>query len=109
MSLNIAHSKMKCIFYGDVYFFTTKSILVNTYGNHVSDYTQKITQIGGTKKSSHGMLKIQKITLVAGFFYPRDGCLLHLSKIIFCTCFGVKLCQKSSSGIMLVDRCYAQC
>ena len=31
-------------------------------------------------------------------FYPRDGCLHHLSKIIFCTCFGVKLCQKSSSA-----------
>ena len=59
--------------------------------------------------SSHSILKIQKITFVAGFFYPRDGCLLHLSKIIFCICFGVKLCQKSSSGIMLIHRCCAQC
>ena len=41
--------------------------------------------------SSQGMLKIQKITFVARFFfYPRDVCLIHLSKTIFCTCFGVK-------------------
>ena len=53
--------------------------------------------------SSQGMLKIQKNHVCCEIiFYPRDVCLIHLSKTIFCTCFGVKLSQKSSSGIMLV-------
>ena len=75
--------------------FSTNSILVNTCDNHMTDYTQEIAQkkstlYGGTKMSSHSMLKIQKITFVAGVFHPRDGCFPHVSKIIFCSLFGLK-------------------
>ena len=95
-------------------FFTTKSILVNTYGNYVSDYTQKMTQkkvLCMVEQKCHPMvfLKYKKITFVAGFFNPRDGCLIHLSKNNLLNCFGVKLCQMSSSRLMLVHRCYVQC
>ena len=93
--------------------FTTISILVNTYGNYVSDYTQVITQVM-VKQKCHPMVHVyventKNHVCCEIFFYPRDVCLLHLSKTIICNCFGVKLSQKSSSGIMLVHRCYAQC
>ena len=77
--------------------FTTDTILVNTYDNRVTDFTQEMAQkkmysVWWLKEViTSSMLRIQKITFVAGAFYPRDGnCLPHASQIIFCTYFGVK-------------------
>ena len=80
---------------------------------HKRNYSKKVesARFCETKMSSHGMLKIQKIMfdVCCEIFYPRDVCLIHLSKTIFCACFGVKSSEKTSSGIMLVLRCYAAC
>ena len=98
---------MKCIFYGDVlFFFTTKSILVNTYGNYVSDYTKEITQ----KKvlcfvKQKCLLKIQKNHVCCEIFFTPEMCALlaHLSQRLIGELIGYSLSGVRPSASSVVN------
>ena len=69
--------------------FTSNSIEVKTYDNHVTDNAQKMAQkkkysVCCIQMSSYSLLRYKnKVTFIAGFCDPRDGCFSHVAKIIF--------------------------
>ena len=69
------------------------SILVNTYDNHVTDYTQEMAQkkmlCMMAQKCHHSILRLRKSHCLLEMFFLRDRSQCYIFKIVACTCFGV--------------------
>ena len=109
--LNERHILWLCVdlFFTTVYF--NQHIWQLCFRLHKRNYSKKVESalFCETKIVIPRYVENTKNHVCCEIFYPRDVCLIHLSKTIFCACFGVKLSEKTSSGIMLVLRCYAAC